>query len=103
MKISGIYRSLLNLLPVPMRNKYFLILVAFFLLLLFFDKHDLITQVKLQRTVNKLEEDKAFYLKKIEEAEAARDAFEANKERFAREQYKMKRPDEEVYIIVEEE
>jgi cell division protein DivIC len=102
MNLSGIYRALLSLLPAPMRNKYFLILVAFFLMLLFFDKHDLITQVKLQRTVNKLESDKAHYLQKIEEAEAERDAFESNKERFAREQYKMKRPDEDIFIIVEE-
>jgi cell division protein FtsB len=103
MTVSGIYQSLLGLLPAPMRNKYFLILIAFFLMLLFFDKHDFITQIRLQRTVNKLEEDKAIYLKKIEEAEAARADFEENKERFAREQYKMKRPDEEVFIIVEEE
>ncbi len=93
----------MNLLPAPLRNKYFLILVVFFFILVFLDKHDPITQIRLQRTVNRLERDKKFYQQKIEEAEADRAAFEQNKERFAREHYKMKRPDEDVFIIVEEE
>lgn len=100
---NGLFQSLMNLLPAPLRNKYFLILVVFFFILVFLDRHDPITQIRLQRTVNRLERDKKFYQQKIEEAEADRAAFEQNKERFAREHYKMKRPDEDVFIIVEEE
>ncbi len=103
MASNGLFQSLMNLLPAPLRNKYFLILVVFFFILVFLDKHDLITQIRLQRTVNRLERDKKFYQQKIEEAEADRANFEQNKERFAREHYKMKRPEEDVFIIVEEE
>jgi cell division protein DivIC len=100
---SNLFKPLTDLLPEQLRNKYFLILAVFFGLLIFVDKHDMITQYKLQRTVNKLEQDKEFYKHKIEEAEANRASFDENKERYAREHYKMKRADEDVFIIVEEE
>lgn len=100
---SNLFKPLADLLPEQLRNKYFLILVVFFGLLIFVDKHDMITQYKLQRTVNKLEQDKEFYKQKIDEAEANRASFNENKERYAREHYKMKRADEDVFIIVEGE
>ncbi len=91
-----------NKLPGPLRNRYFFALLCFFALMVFFDKHDILTQIRLQRMVNKLEEDKAYYTKKIEEAKQERLDMDANKERFARERYYMKQQDEDVYIIVEE-
>lgn len=103
MASNNLFKPLLDLLPPQLRNKYFLILAIFFAILIFVDKHDLISQFRLQRTVNKLEQDKRFYKHKIEEAEANRAAFDENKERYAREQYRMKRTDEDVFIIVEEE
>jgi cell division protein DivIC len=90
-------------LPKPLRNKYFLILALFFGYMVFFDSHDFLTQFKLLRTVNKLENDKAFYTKKIEEAEQQRLDMEVNKERFARERYFMQKTNEDVFIIVQEE
>ncbi len=103
MASSNLFKPFIDLLPAQLRNKYFLILAVFFGILVFVDKHDLITQFRLQRTVNKLEQDKRFYKEKIEEAEANRAAFDENKERYAREHYNMKRSDEDVFIIVEEE
>jgi len=103
MASNNLFKPFLDLLPPQLRNKYFFILAIFFAILIFVDKHDLISQFRLQRTVNKLEQDKRFYKQKIEEAEANRAAFDENKERYAREQYRMKRADEDVFIIVEEE
>lgn len=96
-------QALWNQLPAPFRNKYFLSLAIFFAMLVFFDKHDILTQWRLNRMVNKMEEDKAYYTKKIEDAKLERLDMDANKERFAREQYYMKKGNEDVYIIVEEE
>ena len=57
------FQPLLDRVPAPFRNRYFLALVIFVGWLIFFDKHDVLTQWKLQRTVNKLEQDKDYYSK----------------------------------------
>lgn len=90
-------------LPAPLRNKYFLTAVAFVAFMVFFDRHDIVTQLRLQRSVNKLESDKVFYEEKIKEAMEERLDMEVNQERFARERYFMQKNNEDVFIIVEEE
>lgn len=96
-------QALWSQLPAPFRNRYFLSLTLFVALLVFFDKHDVLTQWRLHRMVDKLEADKEYYAKKIEEAKLERLDMDANKERFARERYYMKKGNEDVYIIVEED
>ena len=96
-------QPIIDQLPKPFRNKYFLVLVVFFTWMFFVDKHDIMTVWSLQRTVNKLEADKMYYTKKTEEAKQERLDLEVNKEKFARERYFMQKSDEDVYIIVDEE
>ncbi len=95
-------QSLIDQIPKPLRNKYFLVLTVFFAWMIFFDKHDFLTQWQLQNTVDQMEEDKETYTRKIEEAKQDRLDLEINKEKFAREQYYMKKKDEEVFIIADE-
>ncbi|MDX1942141.1 MAG: septum formation initiator family protein [Saprospiraceae bacterium] len=83
----------------PFGNKYFLVLAVFFFWLIFIDKRNVITQFSLQRSVNQLKADKEFYQKKIQEAHEAREDLEINKEKYAREHYYMKKPNEDVFII----
>ncbi|PHN04166.1 FtsB family cell division protein [Flavilitoribacter nigricans] len=97
------FQAIKEQIPAPLRNKYFLVLTLFFAWMVFLDRHDLVTQWRLQNTVNKLEEDKAFYSEKIEEAEQERLDLDINDEKFAREQYYMKKSDEDVFIIVDKE
>lgn len=86
-------------LPKPLRNKYFLAIAVFALLLIFFDKHDPLTQWKLRGSVKRMEHDKAYYEKKIEQAKLDQENINNNKEQFAREKYHMHKPNEDVYII----
>lgn len=102
-KSNNPLQPLFDQLPKPLRNKYFLVLVVFFAWMFFVDKHDIMTVVGLQRTVNKLEEDKTYYSKKLEDAKQERLDLEVNKEKFARERYYMQKSNEDVYIIVEED
>jgi cell division protein FtsB len=97
------FQAIKEQIPAPLRNKYFLVLTLFFAWMIFLDRHDLVTQWRLQKTVDKLEADKAFYSEKIEEAEQERLDLDINDEKFAREQYYMKKSDEDVFIIVEKE
>lgn len=101
--MANTFKAIRDQLPAPFRNKYFVVLALFFAWMIFLDKHDVLTQWRLQRTVNKLEHDREFYTKKIEEAEQERLELDINDEKFAREQYYMKKPNEDVFIIVEEE
>ena len=95
--------QLLELVPAPLRNRYFLILLLFVGWMIFFDKHDVLTQWRLQSTVDQLNDEKAFYTEQIEQAEQERLELEINKEKIAREKYYMKRPGEDVFIIVDEQ
>ncbi len=84
-------------------NKYFVVLVLFAGWIIFFDKHDVITQFRLQRTVNKLELEKEQYREKIKQAQQDQLDLENNTEKYARERYYMKRGDEDVFIIERED
>jgi cell division protein DivIC len=101
--MNELYNTLLSKLPAPLRNRYFVTAVAFIAFMVFFDRHDVLTQIRLQRTVNKLEQDKVFYEGQIKTAEEERLDMQVNKERFAREQYFMQRNNEDVFIITKEE
>ena len=91
-------------LPAVLQNKYLLCIVAFAVWLLFLDKNDVISQWKLQNKVTELKEQRAFYKKETVVVQAQiKDLLGSTKslERFAREHYHLKRPNEEVFVIVE--
>ncbi len=101
--MNRLFQPLLELAPPALRNRYALVLVFFVFWMLFMDKHDVLTQWRLQRTLNKLEEEKAYYHQRIEQAERDRLNLESNGEKFARERYYMKKQGEDVFIIEEKD
>lgn len=99
------FTPILEKIPTPFRNRYFLVLIMFFAWLIFFDKHDVLTQFRLQQTAQELDAKKVFYREKIKEVRQDRaDLFTNSKsiEKFAREKYLMKKDDEDVFVIIEE-
>jgi len=96
-------QPLLDQIPKPLRNKYFLVLTLFFFWMIFVDRHDFLTQWRLQRAVDQMQQEKESYVEKIEQAKKDRLDLEVNKEKFAREQYYMKKSNEDVFIIEDEE
>jgi hypothetical protein len=95
------FKPLIDQLPAPFRNKYFVVLVLFVAWLVFFDKHQILTQWELHRTLQDLKEEKAYYEEKIEEAWEDKRDIEENAEKFAREKYYLKKKDEDVFVIQE--
>lgn len=92
-------------LPRFTRNFYFLFSFFFLIWMLFIDANDLITQVKLKHQLETLEDEKAYYLEKIEEVKNEREELLSNDallEKFAREKYFMKKESEDLFVIVEE-
>lgn len=69
--------------------------------MVFFDKHDILTQFRLQNTLDRLEMDKEYYQLKIKTAKQDKIDIEKDKEKFAREHYYMQKDNEDVFIFVE--
>lgn len=99
---SNPWQSIWQRLPKPLQNRYYLTLVVFLFILVFLDRHSLWTQWRLYRAQQRLESDCQFYDEKIKEAREEAEDFELTKEKYAREHYFMKRPNEDVFIIKEE-
>ncbi len=96
------FKPIIKQIPAPLRNKYFLVLAVFIIWMIFFDKHDVLTQYKLQQTLNKMEQDKAYYKVKIQETWQDKQDIENNIEKFAREHYYLQKDNEDVFIIVDQ-
>jgi cell division protein DivIC len=95
--------KILYKVPPFFRNKYILTIIIFFLWLLFFDANSLLDKFREMKDLRQLEKDKEYYLNRIEEDKRKLNELKTsndNLEKFAREQYHMKRPDEDLFIIV---
>ena len=74
--------------------------------MLFFDVNDVFTQMRMYRELVRLADEKKYYVQKLNEVETERMEVMGNKkliEKFAREKYLMKRPNEEIFVIVDED
>jgi cell division protein DivIC len=84
-------------------NKYFLSLVGFSIWIIFFDQHNLVDRYKSKEHLNQLKRDTLFYQEQIRSDREAIRLLKTNPqnlERFGREQYLMKAPDEEIFVIL---
>ena len=76
-------------------------LLCFAIWMLFFDANSLLIHNELNNEIKDLEDEKEFYLKEIEKdrKEIKKLSTEEGLEKFAREEYYMKRDKEEIFII----
>jgi hypothetical protein len=89
-------------IPPFMKNKFVLTGLAFFTYLLFFDSVDIPTQFKLHRHLRQLNHQTEYYRELIEKDKleyASTFSSIDQMEKYAREEYKMKRPEEDLFII----
>ncbi|MBU6168738.1 MAG: septum formation initiator family protein [Bacteroidetes bacterium] len=90
------------IIPGPLKNKYILTGVVFIIWLLLFDNHNLFEQIRLQRSIVQLRNDKENFEAKIIEAKREGELLRKNGEAIAREKYFMSKKGEDVFIISEE-
>ena len=91
-------------IPKLFRNFYFITTTLFLAWMLFFDSNDFITQFKMYRELSSKEQYKEYYLNLIADVQKDRKELLSDPElleKFAREKYLMKRPNEDVFIVVE--
>ena len=87
------------------RNFYFYSSVCFIVWMLFFDSNDFYSQYQLNKKVDELQSEKVYYEDKIGEVKDDREALLNNDElleKFARENYYLKKDNEDVFVMVEE-
>jgi len=99
---NPIQQSLSNI-PAPLRSRYVVVILLFAIWMIFFARYDVLTQLHLQKTKDKLMEEKEYYDIEIVETRQDKADLDRNVEKFAREKHHMKRKNEEVFVIVEEE
>ena len=93
-------------LPGILKNFYFLVAVFFLIWMLFIDANDFYSQYKKRRKLNALEKEKEYYIQKIHDVEKDREELLSSEkllEKFAREKYLMKKPEEDLFVIMLEE
>lgn len=96
------FEKILNVIAKIPFNKYIVTLVIAGVWMMFFDENDLPTRWEYDRKIHNLKKEIAFYQKEIEETKKRTTELQTNDrnlEKFAREQYLMKKSDEDIFII----
>jgi cell division protein FtsB len=92
-------------IPEFVRNRYFICTAVFVLWLLFFDNNNIISQIQLRYEIWKLDKKIEYYREELTTINKQREQLlqsTASLEKYARETYKMKRENEDLYLIVRE-
>lgn len=87
------------------KNKYLITVIGLGVWVIFFDKNDLSTQLELREKVRQLEKERDYFAHEIDIINNQVKELTTNSEaleRFAREEYLMKRDNEDIFVIVEQ-
>jgi cell division protein FtsB len=85
-------------------NKYFLVTFVFLIFIVIFSQNNLIERIAAIQKRNELLKQKEYYEKTIKENTEKIKELKSNKamlEKFVREEYLMKKKDEEIYLVVD--
>jgi len=85
-------------------NFYFLSIFLFLFWMVFIDSNSLIIHLRLTKKLWDLEDQKEYYQEKKLQIKAEREELMSNSElleKFARERYLMKKPTEDLYVVIE--
>jgi cell division protein FtsB len=86
-------------------NRYVISILAFAVFMIFFDNYSLVRQYRLQNQLTTLHEMQQHYRVQIEKNRKEINELVTNREtleKFAREEYLMKRDSEVVYVVIKE-
>lgn len=97
--------KILSRIPSWIRNKYLLVGAGFVIWMIFFDVKDVMTQYNRTQELNNLQASKEHYIKQIQETKQALEPLSKSDpetlEKYAREEYFMKRDNEDLFIVPE--
>lgn len=93
-----------NKIPSFIRNKFVLTSLIFLIWILLFDSNNILDRMKDLRNLKQLERDRVYYLEQIKTDSARLQELRTNDknlEKFAREQYLMKKDNEDIFIVID--
>ena len=93
-------RSIFNFL----KNKFILTIVVFIVWIVLFDSNNILDRLKDLSNLKELRREKAYYIEEIKSDSIKLNELKTNVknlEKFAREQYLMKRDNEDIFIVLE--
>jgi cell division protein FtsB len=88
-----------------LKNKYIITTLIFLVWIAFFDENNWVERAQNLRELRELRNDKEYYIEQIEtDTERLKElkTNDENLEKYAREQYLMKKEDEVIFVVVEE-
>lgn len=91
--------------PKILKNKFAIVFIVFLIYLLVFDQYNFRAQYRLKDELGELENKKEFYQKELHKDSISYHTLINNKEnieRFARERFMMKKPNEDIFLIIRE-
>ena len=89
-----------------LKNKWIVTSILFVIWIVFFDENSIVSHQKNKRRLFELKQQEEYYKERIEADKQKLVDIEAGEEKlekFAREQYFMSKPDEDVFVIVEKD
>lgn len=99
-------KELFARVPAFVKNPFFITGTLFLVWMVFIDENNVVSQYRRWRQLKDLEEKKAFYKEQIEQTQKYLGELTTNpetQEKFAREHYWMKKDNEDVFVIVQED
>ena len=88
-----------------LKNFYFLFFLCFVLWMTVIDSNGFINRYRLSKKLSELNTQKEFYVKEIDKVSLDKERFESDEElleKYAREQYLMKKESEDIFYIIKE-
>lgn len=88
-----------------LKNRYAITTLIFLVYLLIFDQYNFRAQYRLLSELNQLKEEKEFYQKELSKDSITYYTLfdnQENLEKFARERFKMKKDNEDIFLIIRE-
>ncbi len=104
--MKDLIRGYINKIPPVLRNRYFLTVLVFLVWIILFDNNNLVNRYRYMKNLRQLESDREYFMERIEEDRRKLNELKTsdeNLEKFAREEYFMKKDNEDIYIIVDED
>ncbi len=105
MTLKKAQKLLMKLIAKIFSNKYVITFIIFYFWLYFFDQHSIWERNEQKETIEALEKEKAYFIENIENDKNRIKELKTNRknlEKFAREQYLMKKNNEDIFIVIEE-
>jgi cell division protein FtsB len=103
--MNDLLTRLIGRVPPVLRNRYLITTVVFVVWLIFFDNNNLVERYRDIADLKQLKRDREYFTNRIEEDTRKLNELKTsneNLEKFAREEYLMKKDNEEIFIVVTE-